>query len=257
MPDNNAAERAIKPIVPGRKNFLFAGSDAGGEILADAMTVIGTAKLSGINPEAYLADILGRVRTHDPKHLDELLPWTWRAVREATPKAARPRVLSGQLDHASSTARMSRFSSAVVSDDAAFSARPPGSTISIGVPTTGASPERQSRPRRLPPPKTRSTRRKGRSADPPAAPPATGTAAPPRCHAVAHHQRSELRAPAPPERSGISPHQTIDADAQAPRAPPSASAISANLDAIIDIVVREERVALIPTASSIDLCPLP
>ena len=86
--DNNAAERAIKPIVLGRKNFLFAGSDAGGEILADAMTVIETAKLSGINPEAYLADILGRVRTHDPKHLDELLPWTWRAVREATPKAA-------------------------------------------------------------------------------------------------------------------------------------------------------------------------
>ena len=88
MPDNNAAERAIKPIVLGRKNFLFAGADAGGEVLADAMTVIETAKLSGLNPEAYLADILGRIRTHDPKHLDELLPWTWRAVREATPKAA-------------------------------------------------------------------------------------------------------------------------------------------------------------------------
>ena len=88
MPDNNAAERAIKPIVLGRKNFLFAGADAGGEVLADAMTVIETAKLSGLNPEAYLADILGRVRTHDPKHLDELLPWTWRSVREATPKAA-------------------------------------------------------------------------------------------------------------------------------------------------------------------------
>jgi transposase len=74
MPDNNAAERAIKPIVLGRKNFLFAGADAGGEVLADAMTVIETAKLSGLNPETYLADILGRVRTHDPKHLDELLP---------------------------------------------------------------------------------------------------------------------------------------------------------------------------------------
>jgi transposase len=86
--DNNAAERAIKPIVLGRKNFLFAGSDAGGEVLANAMTVIETAKLSGINPEAYLTDILGRVRTHDPKHLDDLLPWTWKAVGEATPKAA-------------------------------------------------------------------------------------------------------------------------------------------------------------------------
>ena len=86
--DNNAAERAIKPIVLGRKNFLFAGSDAGGEILADTMTVIETAKLSGLNPEAYLADILGRIRILDPKRLDDLLPWTWRAVREATPKAA-------------------------------------------------------------------------------------------------------------------------------------------------------------------------
>ena len=78
----------MRAIVLGRKNFLFAGADAGGEVLADAMTVIETAKLSGLNPEAYLADILGRVRTHDPKHLDELLPWTWRSVREATPKAA-------------------------------------------------------------------------------------------------------------------------------------------------------------------------
>lgn len=86
--DNNAAERAIKPIVLGRKNFLFAGSDAGGEILADAMTVIETAKLSGLNPEAYLADILSGIRTHDPRGLDELLPWTWKASHEAAPKAA-------------------------------------------------------------------------------------------------------------------------------------------------------------------------
>jgi len=86
--DNNAAERAIKPIVLGRKNFLFAGSDAGGEVLANAMTVIETAKLSGLNPEAYLADILGRIRTHDPKHLDEMLPWTWKTAREAERKAA-------------------------------------------------------------------------------------------------------------------------------------------------------------------------
>jgi transposase len=86
--DNNAAERAIKPIVLGRKNFLFAGADAGGEVLADAMTVIETAKLSGLNPEAYLADILGRIRLHDPKRLDDLLPWTWKADREAEPKAA-------------------------------------------------------------------------------------------------------------------------------------------------------------------------
>jgi transposase len=86
--DNNAAERALKAVVLGRKNFLFAGSDAGGEILANVMTVIETAKLSGLNPEAYLTDILGRIRQHDPARLDELLPWTWKANREAAPKAA-------------------------------------------------------------------------------------------------------------------------------------------------------------------------
>jgi transposase len=86
--DNNPAERALKAVVLGRKNFLFAGSDAGGEILADAMTVIETAKLSGLNPEAYLTDILGHIRAHDTKRLDELLPWTWKADRDAAPKAA-------------------------------------------------------------------------------------------------------------------------------------------------------------------------
>ena len=75
--DNNAAERAIKPVVLGRKNFLFAGSDAGGEILADAMTVIETAKLSGLDPEAYLADILSRIRQCASDQLNDLLPWAW------------------------------------------------------------------------------------------------------------------------------------------------------------------------------------
>jgi transposase len=86
--DNNAAERAIRPIAVGRKNFLFAGADAGGEILADAMTVIETAKLSGLNPEAYLADILTRIRDHDPAKLDDLLPWNWSPQHPATAKAA-------------------------------------------------------------------------------------------------------------------------------------------------------------------------
>ena len=86
--DNNAAERAIRPISIGRKNFLFAGADAGGEILADAMTVIETAKLSGLNPEAYLADILTRIRDHDPAKLDDLLPWNCTAGLQAAAKAA-------------------------------------------------------------------------------------------------------------------------------------------------------------------------
>jgi transposase len=85
--DNNSAERAIRPIAVGRKNFLFAGADAGGEILADAMTVIETAKLSGLNPEAYLADILTRIRDHDPAKLDDLLPWNWSAQQSARAQA--------------------------------------------------------------------------------------------------------------------------------------------------------------------------
>ena len=75
--DNNPAERAIKPVVIGRKNWLFAGSDAGGETLADAMTIIESAKLSRHDPEAYLADIFRRIQDHKINRLDELLPWNW------------------------------------------------------------------------------------------------------------------------------------------------------------------------------------
>jgi hypothetical protein len=71
-----------------RKNFLFAGADAGGEILADAITVIETAKLSDCNPEAYLADILARIRDHDPARIDELLPWNWKRRGISAAKAA-------------------------------------------------------------------------------------------------------------------------------------------------------------------------
>ena len=67
-------------IAVGRKNFLFVGSDAGGETLADAMTVIETAKMSGLDPEAYLRDVLARINDHKINRLDELLPWTWKPV---------------------------------------------------------------------------------------------------------------------------------------------------------------------------------
>lgn len=80
--DNNAAERAIRPIVIGRKNYLFAGSNAGGETIADAMTIIETAKLAGLNPEAYLADVLGRINDHIVTRLDELLPWHWKPLSQ-------------------------------------------------------------------------------------------------------------------------------------------------------------------------------
>lgn len=79
--DNNVAERALRPIGVGRRNWLFAGSDAGGETLARAMTIIETAKMNGLDPQAYLADILDRIHDHMNPRLDELLPWNW------TPKA--------------------------------------------------------------------------------------------------------------------------------------------------------------------------
>ena len=67
----------MRPVAIGRKNFLFAGSDAGGERLADALTLIETAKLHGLNPEAYLANILARINDHMINQLDQLLPWNW------------------------------------------------------------------------------------------------------------------------------------------------------------------------------------
>jgi hypothetical protein len=72
---NNAAERAIRPLALGRKNWLFAGSDTGGERAAVMYTLIETAKLNGLNPEAYLRDIINRIADHPMKKLDALLPW--------------------------------------------------------------------------------------------------------------------------------------------------------------------------------------
>ncbi len=73
--DKNPAERALRPIGIGRKNWLFADSDTGGETLARAMTIIETAKLNGLDPQAYLADVLDRIHDHKINRLDELLPW--------------------------------------------------------------------------------------------------------------------------------------------------------------------------------------
>ncbi|MHB8392456.1 MAG: IS66 family transposase [Acidobacteriaceae bacterium] len=72
---NNAAERAIRPLALGRKNWLFAGSDNGGERAAVIYTLIETAKLNGLDPEAYLRDIISRIADHPMKKIAELLPW--------------------------------------------------------------------------------------------------------------------------------------------------------------------------------------
>ena len=82
--DNNIAERAIRGLAVGRKNWLFAGSDTGGQRAAAIYSLIETAKLNAINPEAWLADILPRIDDHPNKRLAELLPWNWKPVETAT-----------------------------------------------------------------------------------------------------------------------------------------------------------------------------
>jgi transposase len=73
--DNNAAERALRAVALGRKNYLFAGSNAGGERAAAIYSLIGSAKLNGLDPEAYLSFILARIPDHPINRIDELLPW--------------------------------------------------------------------------------------------------------------------------------------------------------------------------------------
>ena len=76
---NNAAERALRGIAIGRKNWLFAGSDRGGERAASMYTLIATAKLNNIDPQTWLADVLRRIADHPARRLHELLPWNWYA----------------------------------------------------------------------------------------------------------------------------------------------------------------------------------
>ena len=76
--DNNAAERAIRPLVIGRRNWTFAGSDRGAENAATIMTIIETAKLCDLNPQAYIADLLNRLPDHKINRLEDLAPWNWK-----------------------------------------------------------------------------------------------------------------------------------------------------------------------------------
>jgi transposase len=84
--DNNRAENAIRGIAIGRKNWLFAGADCGGERAAAIYTLIETAKLNGVNPQDWLTDVLDRIgKGHPINRIDELLPWNWAASNAEAP----------------------------------------------------------------------------------------------------------------------------------------------------------------------------
>src|SRR6185503_6041884 len=73
--DNNSAERAIRPLVLGRRNYLFAGSDAGGLRAANIYSLVGTALLNAMDPYLYLRHVLERIADHPINRIEELLPW--------------------------------------------------------------------------------------------------------------------------------------------------------------------------------------
>jgi transposase len=86
--DNNAAERELRAVALGRKNYLFAGSDTGGERAAAFYSLIGSAKLNGLDPEAYLREVFTRIAEHPINRIAELLPWTLSTAATEAIKAA-------------------------------------------------------------------------------------------------------------------------------------------------------------------------
>jgi transposase len=77
--DNNTAERSMRGIAIGRKNYMFVGSERGGKSAAIIYTLIETAKLNSVDPQAWLTDTLSRIADHKINRIDELLPWNYKA----------------------------------------------------------------------------------------------------------------------------------------------------------------------------------
>jgi transposase len=84
---NNAAERALRCVAVGRRNWTFAGSDAGGQRAAAVYSMIETCKLNDVDPRAWLADVLARLPDHPARRVGDLMPWAWKARQEATASA--------------------------------------------------------------------------------------------------------------------------------------------------------------------------
>jgi transposase len=79
--NNNAAERELRAVAVGRKNWTFAGSDEGGRRAAAIYSLIQTAKLNDVDPQAWLADVLARLPDHPASKVADLLPWSWQAAQ--------------------------------------------------------------------------------------------------------------------------------------------------------------------------------
>jgi hypothetical protein len=78
---NNAAERALRGIALGRRSWLFAGSDRGGQRAAKMYSLIVTGRMNDADPQAWLADVLARIAGHPIQRINELLPWNWKSAR--------------------------------------------------------------------------------------------------------------------------------------------------------------------------------
>ncbi len=85
--DNSAAERALRGVAIGRRNYLFAGADSGGERAAAMYSLIGSAKLNGIDPEAWLRHVLTHIADHPVNQVDDFLPWHFTSQFSATSPA--------------------------------------------------------------------------------------------------------------------------------------------------------------------------
>ena len=93
---NNAAERELRAVALGRRNWTFAGSDEGGRRAAALYTLIASAKLNDVDPQAWLADVLARLPDYKARRIGDLLPWNWHAERRAATLAIAPELKRGR-----------------------------------------------------------------------------------------------------------------------------------------------------------------